>query len=674
MEKTIRILFIENRQETAQRVLQLMADAACPAEVRLVSNLSEMIQLLRIGVWDAVLYNQETPGFNSLEALASVQESGSDIPFVTLFNELDEEAIVRLMKAGCCNCIKICTLEKLPGIIADERRAADLRKKERHLHERLDKFRILAEQAKDAMLFVDRAGRILDVNDAAVRLYGYQCEEFMRLTVFDIRHSAATHAVFELMNRADSEGTLFESIHYRKDGTAMNVEVSSQGADYHGERVLLSIIRDITERKKLEEVLLFLSQHCYSPESEDFFHALARFIGEKLEMDYVCIDRLVGDHLSAETLAIYYDGKFEDNISYTLKDTPCGVLLGKRICTFPASVRRLFPKDEVLQEMLAEGYVGTTLFGTNGDPIGLIAAISRNQLRDFKISEMLLQIVSVRASGELERMIAQEELLKAKEAAEAANTAKSHFLANMSHEIRTPMNGIMGMIQLAMLSDPTEEQREYLRLAQSSTDALLVVINDILDYSKVEAGKLELEAEPFDLNRMITDLVDLFKPSAQSKGLWMELVMGQHLPDELVGDPFRLRQILSNLIGNAVKFTKTGGVSLYVYPVETAEPGKFKLQFKVTDTGIGIPQDKLPVLFNRFQQAHTGTAKEYGGTGLGLAISKKLVELMGGDMWMESDENGSRFYFNCLLDKAVSRAALRSALAERAEWRSGEAE
>lgn len=654
----LNILLIEEALRGAESIEVLVTDAGYAGNYTLAGeSLDTLRQVLELKPWDLILMDYGTPGIDPLAAISLAREGAPDTPFIMISDAIGEENIIRLMKAGCNDCVLRNNVKRLAGVISRELEETGSRRNNRRMKERLDKFQILAERAKDAMFFIDRQGRILDVNDAALRLYGYDREEFMNLTVFDIRRAHVDTAVFSQMAEADSEGILFETVHYRKDGSALSVEVSSQGADYNGVRVLLSIIRDVTERKRIEEALVFLSQHGYSPEGEDFFHALARFIGEKMKMDYVCVDRLRGSSLTAETLAVYYDGRFEDNVTYTLMDTPCGELVGKRICTIPQNVQGLFPNDRALQEISAESYVGSTLFAGDGTPIGLIATISRQPLQDSRITEMLLEIVSVRASGELERLIAEEQLLESMAAAEAANQAKSQFLANMSHEIRTPMNGIMGMIQLTLMSDPTEEQREYLRLAQSSSDALLVIINDILDYSKVEAGKLELEAVPFDLNGLIADLVNLFNPSVQAKNLTLELVTGRNVPDKLLGDPFRLRQILSNLIGNAVKFTQVGGIMLGISHLEDVDAYHAKLRFEITDTGIGIPPEVAAMLFNRFQQADTGTARAYGGTGLGLAISKKLVELMGGDMWVESDESGSSFFFSCIVETMASLPA-----------------
>ncbi|HEX3028571.1 MAG TPA: PocR ligand-binding domain-containing protein [Clostridia bacterium] len=244
-----------------------------------------------------------------------------------------------------------------------------------------------------------------------------------------------------------------------------------------------------------------------------------------------------------------------------------------------------------------------------------------------------------------ERIQIEEKLKKSKWEAERANRAKSQFLANMSHEIRTPMNGIIGMTELALMTVSEDERIEYLGIVKSSARSLLRVLNDILDYSKIESDKVELERQPFDIYKIINEVVDLFSVSAGQKNLKISCEIDNNIPERIIGDSIRLRQILSNIVGNAVKFTAQGEVAIRV-GCQKLDDSKIRLHFEVIDTGIGISEENMYKLFQRFSQVDDSYTKRFGGSGLGLAISKKLIEMMGGEIGAESKEHvGSRFYF-----------------------------
>jgi signal transduction histidine kinase/HPt (histidine-containing phosphotransfer) domain-containing protein/ActR/RegA family two-component response regulator len=295
--------------------------------------------------------------------------------------------------------------------------------------------------------------------------------------------------------------------------------------------------------------------------------------------------------------------------------------------------------------------------------LGLLAAVVRTREGVLRRQKLQLEHTVRERTSELRQKNRDiehinAELLVARDAAEASRRAKAQFLANMSHEIRTPMNAVIGLTNLLQHTPTNAEQREYLTAIGSSSQNLLVILNDILDSSKMEAGKLTLEQVPFRLPEAVRGLSTLFRYAADSKGLALTVDVANSVPEAVLGDPVRLQQVLVNLVSNALKFTRQGGVAVRVglAPGPAAGPGHVALRFEVQDTGIGIPSDKLAAIFEDFSQANTSTTREFGGTGLGLSIARNLVQLHGGQLGVSSEEGvGSQFYFE--LTYAVAEAS-----------------
>jgi PAS domain S-box-containing protein len=349
------------------------------------------------------------------------------------------------------------------------------------------------------------------------------------------------------------------------------------------------------------------------------------------------------------------EGRFVD-VNHTFEaqwNVSRGDLVGRRVRDMVVLDNQTF--DEFRQAVDAQGHFAAkeleyTLRGS--ERRSALAWISRLSIRESPHYIALFLDITVRKHME-------EELREARRAAEAAAKAKNEFLANMSHEIRTPMNGIIGFTQLALGTQLDAEQRDFLQTVEASAQSLLRIINDILDFSKIEAGRVDLERIPFSLRECVESAAKTVLPEARRKRLVLGVEIGQEVPDALVGDPARLRQVLLNLLGNAVKFTSEGSVKLSARP-EPTNNGTARLRFTVRDTGIGISAEQQRHLFEPFRQVDGSVTRKYGGTGLGLAISARLVELTDGRIWLESEPGrGSSFHFTSAFSLAGKLAAPR---------------
>ena len=271
--------------------------------------------------------------------------------------------------------------------------------------------------------------------------------------------------------------------------------------------------------------------------------------------------------------------------------------------------------------------------------LGIVAALWRYRHKKLIVEKRRLESAVSTRTSEIERLL---------EEAREASRLKTEFLANMSHEIRTPMNGVLGMLQITAATNLDPEQRSYVQLAKDSAERLLSLLNEILDLSKVESGIVEIESSPFHLKEAVRDIGSILEPSAIEKGIRLETEFDENVAEWVSGDKHRLQQVLLNLLGNAIKFTDQGSVSLSV-----SSAGADRVDFKVNDTGIGIASSKLAVIFDAFRQADGSMTRRFGGTGLGLSISRKLVELMGGEIRVESELGlGSSFHFSIVLPVA----------------------
>ncbi|MGH9345090.1 MAG: PAS domain S-box protein [Terriglobia bacterium] len=476
-------------------------------------------------------------------------------------------------------------------------------------HER--RYRELLDNSSDIVYTHDLDGKLITWSKAGELISGYTQREVFQKNIAALALPEQREAVHAWV-RQISEGrgpAMFELVISDKEGSPVTLDVSTRAITHEGRPAgILGFARDITARKRAEEAL---------KQSE----LRLRTVVANVPVILFAVDRM-----GVFTLC---EGKGLEALG--LKP---GSLAGRSV----HDLDRFLPGigSTFSRAISGESFTATHEAG------GLIYEGQVTPVRDSRGEVNGLIGIATEVT---ERKKSEEATEKARKAAEAASRAKSEFLANMSHEIRTPMNGILGMTDLALETELTAEQREYLDTVKLSGEALMTVINDVLDFSKIEAGKLDFEEREFDLRDLLESTLKPFVIKGRQKGLKVYCNIQPNVPVELLGDSGRLRQLLTNLLGNAIKFTAQGSVKVGV-EAEVVDGNEALLRFEVADTGIGIPQDKQGVIFEAFAQADGSTTRKYGGTGLGLTITKRIVEMMGGAIGVESEpDRGSNFYF-----------------------------
>ena len=481
-------------------------------------------------------------------------------------------------------------------------------KQKEELEQSRDKYRKLFNYANDAMFVISldqnspNYGFFSDVNNVACKRLGYTREELLSKTPVDISKDKDPDYNKQLEIRLKTDGNAnFQTAYIKKDGTELPVEVNALRLTIDGNNFYIAIARDITEKKYAEEALR-KSEHLYRLLADNV-HDVIWTTDDKLCPKHVASSPFSNDHFKLLILTQDKSLHWESEIR-----TASGEFI------WVESIASPLPES-------ANHFTG-------------VIGVTRNISSRKKI--ML-------------------ELEAAKEQAFAANMAKSEFLANMSHEVRTPMNGVLGMLQLMTMTSLDDEQFEYVETAMASGESLLTIINDILDYSKIEAGKLQMTPEKFRIRDLIKPLIRSFKTAINHQKVSLLCSISPEVPNILVADHVRIRQILYNLVGNAVKFTEQGEIHVGIRTLEEIGSNSLKLECTISDTGIGVPEDVGEELFEPFTQIESPRQKKVNGTGLGLSIVKQLVTRMEGTVQLKRNEaQGTTVTFTLVVGKGES--------------------
>ncbi len=537
-----------------------------------------------------------------------------------------------------------------------------------------EKYRALVENLNDVIYTIDSLGVITYISPVIEKIIGFKPDEFVGRNFGHFIHSKDLPGLVVSFQRS-MEG-IIEPFEFRvidKSNCTHHLRSSSRLIMKGDQRLGLSgVITDITEHKQAEEALhnkdILLGGVAVATNILLTETNLNSAINETLELLGAAtgVDRVYICEIHESNTSKYLESRIFEWERESIQYQTDNFDLIKCLCHGAMNrwheklsvghpikgLVREFPEPEkiILESRNIRSILAIPIM-IEGQSWGLIGFDDCHSDRNWTGTEVsILHATAATIGAAIARRRAEDELIKAKEAAESATKAKSEFLANMSHEIRTPMNAVIGLTDLLLKTELTREQLSLMETIRNSGYALLSIINDILDFSKIDSGKIELEFRPFNLKSCIEDSLDLVRPIASEKGLSLSYTINDNVPQAIIGDTTRLQRVLTNLLSNAIKFSEKGSISVALSS-QNFEGTCQKIHFEVKDSGIGIPADKMVRLFQSFTQVDPSTTRRYGGTGLGLAISKKLVELMGGMIWAESKlGEGSTFHFTILAD------------------------